>query len=85
MKKEFSGSEDEKKAAPTKPTLTRSRLIRPKPNLGGSFARTSVSAPQKCDAPEEGKSGKDDVDTSSMKNVRGQMLNVSLHPFSLFN
>ncbi|XP_040197420.1 transcription factor TFIIIB component B'' homolog isoform X2 [Rana temporaria] len=69
MKKEFSGSEDEKKAAPTKPTLTRSRLIRPKPNLGVSVARTSVSVPQKCDVPEEGKSGKHDVNTSSMKNL----------------
>ncbi|XP_073480500.1 transcription factor TFIIIB component B'' homolog isoform X3 [Aquarana catesbeiana] len=69
MKKEFSGSEGEKKAAPTKPTLTRSRLLRPKPNLGSSVTRTSVSAPQKCDVHEEGKSGKDDVNTSSMESL----------------
>ncbi|XP_077318618.1 transcription factor TFIIIB component B'' homolog isoform X2 [Lithobates pipiens] len=69
MKKKFSGSEDEKKAAPTKTTLTRGRLVRPKPNLGSSVTRTSVSAPQKCDVREEGKSGKDDVNTSSVESL----------------
>ncbi|XP_068117336.1 transcription factor TFIIIB component B'' homolog [Hyperolius riggenbachi] len=69
INKQLSGSEeDEKKKSPPKPAVTKSRLQRPKPNLGRSAARRSVSAPQQCDEGAEGRIGTGS--TEPLENVR---------------
>ncbi|KAM5191803.1 transcription factor TFIIIB component B'' homolog [Mantella aurantiaca] len=68
IENDLNTSKEERMVAPS-PALTRSRLQRPKPNLGRSVTRRVVSAPQKCDDNEERKTARDGTDTSAIEKL----------------
>ncbi|XP_072272335.1 transcription factor TFIIIB component B'' homolog isoform X2 [Pyxicephalus adspersus] len=67
IKKDLSGSEDERKMTPSQPTLALSRFQRPMPNLGRSVARPTVSAVQKSKGEEKGKTKEDSSNDLSIE------------------